>query len=70
MDAREWKRSVAGGGGGGGGGRGGGGGEGGRIQSSLKLVRCIKLIIGLAGQKCLSQVTSTSRCALVNKQHT
>ena len=49
---------------------GGGGGEGGRIQSSLKLVWCIKLIIGLAGQKCLSQVTSTSRCALVNKQHT
>ena len=38
---------------------GGGGGEGGRIQSSLKLVRCIKLIIGLAGEKCLSQVTST-----------
>ena len=38
---------------------GGGGCEGGRIQSSLKLVRCIKLIIGLAGQKCLSQVTST-----------
>ena len=37
----------------------GGGCEGGRIQSSLKLVRCIKLIIGLAGQKCLSQVTST-----------
>lgn len=39
----------------------GGGGwcEGGRIQSSLKLVRCIKLIIGLARQKCLSQVTST-----------
>ena len=37
----------------------GGGGEGGRIQSSLKLVRCIKLIIGLAGEKCLSQVTST-----------
>ena len=33
--------------------------EGGRIQSSLKLVRCIKLIIGLAGEKCLSQVTST-----------
>ena len=51
-------------------GGGGRGGEGGRIQSSLKLVRCIKLIIGLAGQKCLSQVTSTSRCALVNKQHT
>ena len=42
--------------------RGGGGGrgcEGGRIQSSLKLVRRIKLIIGLAGEKCLSQVTST-----------
>ena len=58
MDAREWKRSVAGGGGGGGGG-GRGGCKGGRIQSSLKLVRCIKLIIGLAGQKCLSQVTST-----------
>ena len=38
---------------------GGGGCEGGRIQSSLKLVRCIKLIIGLAGEKCLSQVTST-----------
>ena len=38
---------------------GGGGWEGGRIQSSLKLVRCIKLIIGLAGEKCLSQVTST-----------
>ena len=37
----------------------GGGCEGGRIQSSLKLVRCIKLIIGLAGEKCLSQVTST-----------
>ena len=55
--------SVAGGGGGGGGvcveGGGGGGCEGGRIQSSLKLVRCIKLIIGLAGEKCLSQVTST-----------
>ena len=60
MDAREWKRSVAGGAGGGGGGGGGGRGcEGGRIQSSLKLVRRIKLIIGLAGQKCLSQVTST-----------
>ena len=39
--------------------KGGGGCEGGRIQSSLKLVRCIKLIIGLAGEKCLSQVTST-----------
>ena len=43
----------------GGGGGGGRGWEGGRIQSSLKLVRRIKLIIGLAGQKCLSQVTST-----------